>query len=96
MSIEKQLIVDWSGLKSMGWPFSKATTWRKMEPTIIRNKGTRRKGTYREWVEPNPDIFPTCRKLGPYRNSHPVWLVEDVLTYFETHGLAVKRGRQAL
>ena len=96
MSYEKGLIVDWDGLKKMGWPYSKATTWRKMKPEILRTKGSRRKGTYREWVEPNPDIFPQCRKLGPFRNSHPVWMLEDVLSYFETNGLAVKRGRQAL
>ncbi|HVX90242.1 MAG TPA: hypothetical protein VHC20_01240 [Candidatus Paceibacterota bacterium] len=35
------------------------------------------------------DPFPRCRKLGKHRNSHPVWRVSDVLTYFEAHGLSV-------
>ena len=32
MSSEIRLIVDWHGLKQMGWPYSKAQTWRLMEP----------------------------------------------------------------
>lgn len=33
--------------------------------------------------------FPACRKLGSHRNSHPVWLVSEVLAYFEGLGLRV-------
>jgi hypothetical protein len=33
--------------------------------------------------------FPQCRKLGPYRNSRPVWYTPDVLGYFKQHGLPV-------
>ena len=29
MSI-RPLVVDWKGLRKMGWPFSRAHTWRKM------------------------------------------------------------------
>ena len=96
MSCEKRLIVDWRGLKAMGWPYSKAHTWRMMETSVLRSKGSRRKGTYVEWVEPNRDPFPRSHKLGAHRNSPPVWLLEDVLSYFESHGLVSKRGRQAL
>jgi len=96
MSTEKRLIVDWHGLKRMGWPFSRAHTWRMMESEILRSSGSRRKGTYREWVEPNPDPFPSCKKLNSFRNSHPVWRMADVLAFFEAHGLAVTQDSQAL
>jgi hypothetical protein len=39
--------------------------------------------------------FPACRKLGLHRNSHPVWLVSEVLAYFEAHGLRVTADWQA-
>ena len=71
MSI-KPLIVDWKGLKRMGWCFSWAHTWRLMFDADYA-----------------VDSFPTCRKLGKHRNSHPVWRVADVLAYFEAHGLRV-------
>ncbi|MGD1083002.1 MAG: hypothetical protein ABR881_32210 [Candidatus Sulfotelmatobacter sp.] len=35
------------------------------------------------------NAFPACRKLGPYRNSHPIWFTPEVLDYFKRHGLAV-------
>lgn len=28
---QKPLIVDWKGLKKLGWPYSRAHTWRMME-----------------------------------------------------------------
>jgi hypothetical protein len=31
--------------------------------------------------------FPPCVKLGPYRNSRPVWYTPDVLDYLKQHGL---------
>ena len=95
MCHEKRLIVDWHGLKQMGWPFSRAHTYRLMQRDIFRSSGSRRKGTYREWAEPNPDPFPCSRKLGVYRNSHPVWLMAEVLAYFKAHGLAVMQDSQA-
>lgn len=30
MSYEGKLIVDWKGLKAMGWPYSRVHTWRMM------------------------------------------------------------------
>ena len=96
MSDEKRLIVDWHGLKRMGWPFSRAHTWRMMQPEILRSSGSRRKGTYREWVEPNPVRFPRCKKLGSFRNSPPVWRMADVLAFFEAFDLAVTQDGQAL
>jgi hypothetical protein len=67
-----------------------------METEILRSSGSRRKGTYKEWVQPNLDPFPRCVKLGAFRNSHPVWRMTEVLAYFEAHGLAVTQDYQAL
>jgi hypothetical protein len=64
---EKPLIVGWKGLKGMGWPYSRAHTWRLM----------------------NSGIFPKAAKLGSFPNSHPMWRVQSVLAYFESHGLEV-------
>jgi hypothetical protein len=84
---DRQLIVDWKGLKGMGWPYSRAQTWRLMSPTITVSRRVRGQKTRVAEVIPNPDPFPQCGKLGPHRNSHPVWLVSKVLAYFEAHGL---------
>lgn len=71
MSI-KPLIVDWKGLRRMGWPYARAHTWRMMyDPDYADAR------------------FPAARKLGKHRNSHPVWRVADILSYFEAHGLQV-------
>ena len=85
----KPLIVDWQGLKRMGWPYSRAHTWRLMADTITvteKVKGEKRR-IAREI--PNPDKFPTCFKLTVHCNGHPVWRVAEVLAYFEAHGLKV-------
>jgi len=75
---DRPLIVDWKGLKKLGWPFSRAHTWRMMyDPDYADNR------------------FAQCRKLGKFRNSHPVWRVKDVLAYFEAHGLQVSEDWNA-
>ena len=89
MTYEGRLIVDWHGLQKLGWPFSRAHTWRLMETEILRSSGSRRNGTYREWLEPNPRVFPRCEKLGPFRNSHPVWVFAEVLAWLEAHNLTL-------
>lgn len=33
----RPLIVDWKGLKRMGWPFSRAHTWRMMFDPVYRD-----------------------------------------------------------
>ncbi len=86
MSVEK-VLVTWKDLKAMGWPYSKAHTWRMMQPTTFRTKGKRSNGTYREWHEPNEHPFPRCRKLGKFRNSPPVWKLDDVRSFLEFLGL---------
>lgn len=88
MSASKPLIVDWKGLKKMGWPYSRAHTWRKMDLTIEVSRKSRN-GAREVEVMPNPDPFPKCVKLGWHRCSHPVWKVSEVLAYFEAHGLQV-------
>jgi len=38
MSIERPLVVNWKGLKSMGWPYSRTQTWRLMfDPAYVDN-----------------------------------------------------------
>jgi hypothetical protein len=95
MSTEKRLIVGWDGLRKMGWPYSRAHTWRLMEKTITVSRKV--KGEKRRVAEvlPNPDPFPSCVKLGAFPNSHPVWRVSQVLAYFEAHGLAVTQDYEA-
>ncbi len=79
MSIEKPLVVDWRGLKKMGWPYGRTHTWRLMfDPDYACDGG-----------------FPPCRKLGKHRNAHVVWRVAEVLAYFEAHGLRVTADWQA-
>jgi hypothetical protein len=79
----------------MGWPYSRAQTWRLMNETITVSRKVR--GEKRRVAEatPNPDRFPVCVKLGPHHNSHPVWRVSELLAYFEAHGLAVTQDWQA-
>ena len=84
----KPLVVDWKGLQKMGWPYSRAQTWRKMKPTIEVSRRLP-DGRREVLVIPNPDRFPKCEKLGWHSSSHPVWKVSDVLAYFEAHGLQV-------
>lgn len=39
MSYEGKLIVDWKGLKAMGWPYSRVHTWRMMfDPDYAGNR----------------------------------------------------------
>jgi hypothetical protein len=87
MSGIKPLVVNWEGLQKMGWPFSRTQTWRKMGATI--EVSSRVKGVRVTKVIPNPDRFPLCKKLGWHRSSPVVWLVSEVLAYFEAHGLSV-------
>jgi predicted DNA-binding transcriptional regulator AlpA len=95
MSTVRPLIVGWKDLLRMGWPYSRAHTWRLMRDTITvcrKVKGEKRRVAE---VLPNPDRFPSCMKLGSHRGSHPVWRVSEVLAYFEAHGLAVTQDWQA-
>ena len=66
------LLVDWRGLKKLGWPLSRTHTWRLMNDPEYAHVG-----------------FPKARKLGTFRNSHPVWWVPDLFKYFRSHGLPV-------
>ena len=84
----RKLMLDWKGLKALGWPYSRQHTFRMMEKHIEISRKTRN-GDREELVIPNPDPFPPCVKLGYHRNSHPVWSYDDVAGYFRAHGLHV-------
>lgn len=78
--MNRPLIVDWKGLKKLGWPYSRAHTWRLMAGFWENEKGEK-------VVVPHP--FPKCRKLGSHPNGHPVWRYVEIVSYFEQHGLDV-------
>jgi len=90
VKVKLPLYLTWKALKQvLGWPNGRTQTWRMMKKEILRTKGSRRNGTYREWVEPNPDPFPACTKFNNFRNCHPVWYTPDVLAWLKRHGLPV-------
>ena len=88
MSI-RPLIVDWKGLKQMGWPYSRAQTWRLMSDEITVTRKVKGRKDRQAQVIPNPDPFPKAFKLTAHHNAHPVWRVTLVIAYFEAHGLQV-------
>lgn len=60
------LVVDFLGLKAMGWPFSRVET-----------------------IERGDGRYPKPYKLGPHHNARVVFRVQEVLDWFESHGLPV-------
>ena len=80
MTIRRQL-VDWKGLKALGWTYSRAHTWRLMSDGWEHT-------TSGAWVV-NTDPFPRCVKLGHTVNGHPVWQMSELIKYFEAHGLTI-------
>ena len=70
ISVTQPRAIDWTSIKKMGWPYSKAHTWRLMFDKQFAS-----------------DPFPSCHKFTPYKNSHPLWRLEDVEAYFKSHGL---------
>lgn len=91
MSFEQKLMIDWHGLKRMGWPYSKAQTARLEESEILRSSGSRRKGNFKEWHEPNRKPFPRRVSFTEHRNSHPVWAYASVIAYFEASGFKINQ-----
>ena len=84
----KPLVVTFAGLLRMGWPYSRANTYRMMAAEIP-DPEHKPVGVEEQRMIPNPDPFPVARKLKPHRSSHPLWVVSQVLDYFEKHGLPV-------
>lgn len=78
--MNRPLIVDWKGLKALGWPYSRAHTWRLMAGGWEKPNG--------EWYAVEHP-FPHCRKLGNGPQAHPMWETEEVIAYFRLFGLAV-------
>jgi hypothetical protein len=82
------LIVDWKGLKKLGWSLGRTHTWRLMAPTLRKSSGSRAKGTYKEWIEPNPNPFPKCEKLSDnHRSGRVVWPYPAIIAYLKKRGL---------
>lgn len=78
-----QVLIIWSELRALGWPYSRTHTARKMQATIevSSNHGKETR------IINNPDPFPTARKLGWHPNSPLVWVKKEVLNYFRKHGI---------
>ena len=94
-TVRLPLYLNWKALKSLlGWPYGRAQTARLMKKEIMRSKGSRSKGTYREWVEPNPDPFPAGVKLLHVRNCPPLWFAPHVLSWMERRGMPVPGNLQ--
>jgi len=94
-TVRLPLYLNWKALKQLlGWPYGRAQTWRLMKPEIMRSKGDRRKGTYREWYEPNPDPFPACTKINGFRSCPPLWFTPHVLAWMKRRGMAVPENVQ--
>ena len=93
MTFVKPLVVDWKGLKRLGWPYSRAQTHRLMAPMVREPKRRVRRGQEPRMI-PNPDPFPRCYKLTGHRNGHPMWRVAEVVAYLEAHGLQVSKDWQ--
>ena len=93
MNEVKTLVVGWNGLKRIGWPYSRAHTYRLMS-LMIPDPTHKPKWNEEHRMIPNPDPFPACHKLVNHRNAHPVWRVSEVLAYFEAHGLPVSQDWQ--
>jgi hypothetical protein len=83
------LLITWKQLKALGWPYSPTHTERLMAPELKKTKGSRFKGTYKEWIEPNPNPFPPAKKLFDDRNSTKVWEYHKVIEYFKSCGIEV-------
>src|SRR5262249_32040895 len=83
------LLITWKQLKQLGWPYSRIHTERLMAPEIKKTKGSPFKGNYEEWIEPNPNPFPLCKKLFDDRNSYKVWEYHKVIEYFKSCGIEV-------
>lgn len=78
--MNRQLMVDWKGLKELGWPYSRAHTWRLMDGGWENAKG--------EWVAVERR-FPPCARIGNGPGARLVWPYQAVLEYFQQCGLTL-------
>jgi hypothetical protein len=81
-------VVNFEGLKALGIPYSRTQITRLMKPTIKRSRGSRAKGTYKEWIEPNRNRFPQSFKLGDFHGSPCVWWNHEVIAWLEAKAAA--------
>jgi hypothetical protein len=90
-TMSNRLIITWKDLQAMGWPYSRTHTWRLMKPTLRKSSGSKWKGTYKEWEEPNPNPFPRCRNFFKHhRSCRVVWPYAEVIAYFEKNGIPIR------
>lgn len=86
------IVVNWKVLKELlGWPYSRAHTWRLMQESYEVERRTKEEGIVVIVIR-NPDPFPPCFKLGEFQNSPPVWLTKDVLAWFRRRGIPLPEG----
>lgn len=78
--MNRPLIVDWKGLKTLGWPYSRAHTWRLMAGGWEDAHG--------EWHAVRHP-FPKCTKLGNGPQAHPVWKYDEIIEYLKLFGIEV-------
>jgi hypothetical protein len=84
------LYLNHEGLMTkLGWMYSPNHLDKLCKKQILRSKGNRKKGTYREWWEDNPDPFPAPTKPLGYRTSPKVWYMPDVIAWLRRHGFPV-------
>lgn len=73
--VKLPLYISWKQLKEkLGWPYSRAHTWRMMFDKEYND-------------DPFPPRGKVGS--GSHRNSHPMWYTPAVLDYFKRHGLTV-------
>jgi hypothetical protein len=77
MSIERPLVVDWKGLKRMGWPYSRTQTWRLMfDPDYAGNPfpRCRKLGKHR-----SAHVLWRVAEVLAYFEAHGLTVTEDWL-----------------
>jgi hypothetical protein len=90
MKLYLSLYLNHEGMRTkLGWMYTPNHTAKLCKPTILRSKGNRKDGTYRQWSEPNPDPFPAPVKAFAYRTSPKVWYMPDVIAWLRRHGFPV-------
>lgn len=70
-----RLIIDWRGLRRMGWPYARAHTWRMMfDPNYVDNRfpACRKLGSHR-----NSHPVWRVKEVLAYFEAHGVRVTED-------------------
>lgn len=70
--------IDWKGLKALGWPYSRAHTWRMIDGGY--------EDAYGKWHAIEPP-FPQCVKVGSGKFARCLWERRKLEEYFKLTGL---------